>query len=92
MEAEERRKRRELQKIYQKELAEQVAGREHLYHYVGRVKKRKYASMSEREKALNKSLIRKIRADAPELLVSPPKKSPLKEGDEGYDDDEGGVF
>jgi|TARA_B110000208_G_scaffold182165_1_gene233609 hypothetical protein len=72
-------------------LAEQVQGREHLYHYVGRVKKRKYASMSDREKALNKSLIRKIRTEAPELLVSPPRKSPLKEGDEGYESD-GGMF
>ena len=47
--------------------------------------------MSDREKALNKSLIRKIRTEAPELLVSPPRKSPLKEGDEGYESD-GGMF
>jgi len=91
-EEDERRKRRQLQKQYQKELAEQVQGREHLYHYVGRVKKRKYASMSDREKALNKSLIRKIREEAPELLVSPPKKSPLKRGEEGYESEEEGMF
>ena len=68
-EADERRKRRAFQKKYKEELAAQVQGREHLYHYVGRVKKRKYASMSDREKALNKSLIKKIREEAPELLV-----------------------
>ena len=69
-----------------------MQGREHLYHYVGRVKKRKYASMSDREKALNRSLIRKIRVENPELLVSPPRvvkdKNP---DDEGYESD-GGVF
>jgi hypothetical protein len=81
-----------MQLQYKKELAEQVRGREHLYHYVGRVKKRKYASMSDREKALNKSLIRKIKEEAPELLISPPKKSPLKEGDEEYDSGPGGIF
>ena len=79
-EEEERRKRRQLQKQYQKELAEQVAGREHLYHYVGRVRKRKYASMSDREKALNKSLIKEIRMKAPELLS--PIKSPPKASEE----------
>ena len=59
----------------------QVQGREHLYHYVGRVRKRKYASMSEREKALNRSLIRTIRKEAPELL-SPVKSPPKKTEDE----------
>jgi hypothetical protein len=86
LEEEERRKRREMQKAYQRELAEQVQGREHLYHYVGRVRKRKYASMSEREKALNRSLIRTIRKEAPELL-SPVKSPPKKTEDE---DDYGG--
>jgi len=92
-EFDERKKRRTLQLKYKQELAEQVQGREHLYHYVGRVKKRKYASMSDREKALNRSLIRKIREDAPELLVSPPRKSPPNKGpdDEDYESD-GGVF
>ena len=79
-EEEERRKRRKMQRQYQKELAEQVAGREHLYHYVGRVRKRKYASMSDREKALNKSLIKEIRQKAPELLS--PVKSPPKVSEE----------
>ena len=91
-EADERKKRRALQLKYKQELAEQVKGREHLYHYVGRVRKRKYASMSDREKALNRSLIRKIRVENPELLVSPPRvvkdKNP---DDEGYESD-GGVF
>merc|ERR1711871_222773 len=83
-EEEERRKRRQMQKQYQKELAEQVAGREHLYHYVGRVRKRKYASRSDREKALNKSLIQEIRKKAPELL-SPAKSPPKVSEEEDFD-------
>lgn len=82
----ETRKRREAQKQYQRELRAQVEGREHLYEYVGRMRRRKYANMSERERALNKSLIQKIKSDAPELL-SPVKSPPRRGGDAADDDD-----
>ena len=80
----EKQKRRNAQKQYQRELRAQVEGREHLYEYVGRMRRRKYANMSEREKAINKSLIEKIKHEAPELLS--PAKSPLPGGHDNEDD------
>ena len=69
---------------YKQELEAQIQGRAHLYEKVGRQIRRKQTNMDSREREINRSLIEKIKTEAPDLMS--PVTSPVKktEDDEGY--------
>ena len=89
-----KRKRRQDRMKYKEELAAQIASREHLFEYKGRMKVRKATLMSDVERTFNKSLLQEIKIEAPELLSPPNLKLRMNNDNDGGEDDApiGGIF